>query len=72
MEFVDLNYGNLKSVAYDEIMRELHVRFKDGDYMIYYEVFKPDYVGLLSSEDHTDFFQERIQPRYPCKMINDR
>ncbi|WP_096189492.1 KTSC domain-containing protein [Evansella halocellulosilytica] len=72
MEFVELNHGNLKSVSYDEALRELHVRFKDGDYMIYYEVYKLDYIGLLSSENYSDFFQDRIQPNYPSTMINDR
>ncbi|MDQ0256545.1 hypothetical protein J2S74_003965 [Evansella vedderi] len=70
MEKVEVNQGDLQYMEYDELSRELHVHFKNGDYVIYYEVFKLDYVGLLSSNDYNGFFKERIEPRFPSKTIH--
>ena len=70
MELSELNNETIKSVGYDDMTRELHVKFTNGDYLIYYEVFKLDYVGLLSSDNHSKFFEERIHPRFPFKTIN--
>ncbi|WP_205160372.1 KTSC domain-containing protein [Litchfieldia alkalitelluris] len=64
-----LNYGELNSIGYDEMTRQLHVHFKNGEYKIYYEVAKQDYVGFLSSQNYTEFFQEKIEPRFPSKEI---
>lgn len=70
MEKVEVNQGILNYLEYDEPTRELHVHFENGDYVIYYEVYKLDYVGLLSSEDQSDFFKERIEPRFPSRTIS--
>ena len=70
METVELNQGFLQSLAYDDTTRELHVHFKDGDYTIYYEVPKIDYLGFVASGNYTDFYTERIEPRFPSKKIN--
>ncbi|MBU9710305.1 KTSC domain-containing protein [Evansella tamaricis] len=69
MERTELNQGNLQSIGYDEMTRELHVHFKSGELTIYYEVPKQDYVGFLSSTNFSDFFQERVEPRFPSKTI---
>ncbi|MFA9555909.1 KTSC domain-containing protein [Evansella sp. AB-rgal1] len=69
MEKTEMNTGILKTIEYDEETRELHVHFQNGDYVIYYEVYKLDYVGFLSSNDYTNFFKERIEPRFPSRTI---
>lgn len=71
MEKVELNQGILKHIEYDEQSRELHIHFKDGKYIIYYEVFKLDYVGLLSSKNYTEFYEKRIAPRFPSNVIRE-
>jgi len=71
MEMTELHDGNIKSIGYDEMTRELHVRFENGDYLIYYEVFKIDYVGIFTSDNMSKYFEERIQTRYPFKTINN-
>ncbi|MDG5786816.1 KTSC domain-containing protein [Evansella sp. AB-P1] len=69
MEKVEINSGNLDTVSYDETTRQMHVHYKNGEYKIYYEVYKLDYVGLLSCENYTDYFSEKIEPRFPSKTI---
>ncbi|ADU31251.1 KTSC domain-containing protein [Evansella cellulosilytica] len=70
METVELNHGKLSYIEYDETNRHLHVHFKNGEYVIYYEVYKLDYVGFLSTKNYTEFFEERIEPRYPSRTIS--
>jgi len=69
METTDINHGNLDTISYDNITRELHVHFNDGDYVIYYEVYDLDYMGLLSSTNKSNYFKERISPRFPSKKV---
>lgn len=71
MESVEFKEGFFRSIGYDEIQKQLHVRFKDGSYCIFYEVTKLDYVGMLSSNDMKSFFQERIKPRFPGTQVNE-
>ncbi|MBB5174371.1 KTSC domain-containing protein [Texcoconibacillus texcoconensis] len=71
METTTLNDSLIKKVSYDEQTRALHVHFQDGRYIVYYEVFKLDYVGLLSSENYGDYFKEKIEPRFPSKNMKD-
>ncbi|SDZ03194.1 KTSC domain-containing protein [Evansella caseinilytica] len=69
MEKTELNHGMLDSISYDDMTRELHVHFKNGDYTIFYEVSQLDYVGFLGCKNYSDYFQERIEPRFPSKKI---
>jgi hypothetical protein len=71
VEKTEFKEGYFRSLGYDETQKQLHVRFEDGSYIIYYEVFKLDYVGLMSSNNMKKFFEDRIKPRFPCKKMND-
>ncbi|PYZ93604.1 hypothetical protein CR194_10605 [Salipaludibacillus keqinensis] len=70
METTELNDSYFTSIGYDGALRQLHVRFASGAYIIYSEVTQMDYVGLLSSNQMKDFFHEKIEPRFPSRNVN--
>lgn len=69
METTQLNDTIFQSLSYDEMTRELHIRYSDGAYIIFYEVPKVDYLGFLSSSSYSDFFKEKIESRFRSKKI---
>ena len=71
METTELNDGFFKSIGYDSPSRQLHVRLTSGSYTIYSEVTQMDYLGLVSSKDMKDFFEEKIVKRFPSRNINE-
>ncbi|WP_416151335.1 KTSC domain-containing protein [Salipaludibacillus sp. HK11] len=71
MEIAELNDGFFESIGYDATARQLHVRFANGDYIIYSEVTQMDYVGLMSSKHMKSFFEDKIIPRFPTRKVNE-
>ncbi|WP_096435819.1 KTSC domain-containing protein [Alteribacter populi] len=69
MEFTQINDGTIESVAFDEIDGQLHIRYSNGKYIIYYEVRKTDYVGLLGSGGYSTYIEEKIAPGYPSYKV---
>ncbi|UTR15438.1 KTSC domain-containing protein [Salipaludibacillus sp. LMS25] len=71
MELTEFPQGYFRSIGYDEIEKQLHVRLQDERYLIFYEVDQIDYVGLMSSNNMKDFFHGRIEDRYPARTITE-
>lgn len=71
MESTELNDGYFQSIGFDAPSRQLHVRLTNGNYVIYSEVTQMDYIGLISSNQKQDFFEEKITKRFPSRQIND-
>lgn len=70
METIYINDGFLQSLTYDATLRKLHVHFADGNYKIFYEVPKANYLEFISSKNHTAFFHENIEDRFPSRTIH--
>lgn len=70
METTNFNSRDIQSTTYDDITRELYVRYSNGDYVVYYEVFPMDYVGFLSTDDHSKFLKERFDFKYDKRKLN--
>lgn len=70
METMTINDGFLQKVVYDSTLNKLHVHFSDGNYKIYYEVPKGNYLELVASNDYTRFYQENIKKRFPSRAIH--
>lgn len=69
METTNFNSQDIKSTTYDEITRQLYVRFTNGDYYVYYDVMQIDYIGFLSSEDHSQYIKERLTIKYDKRKL---
>ncbi|MFC4737408.1 KTSC domain-containing protein [Bacillus daqingensis] len=70
MEWADLNSNGFKRVGYDEELKQLHVRTEDGKYIIYYEVRESDYVGMYSSRNMREFYENNIVNRFPYTEVS--
>ncbi|RKL67788.1 hypothetical protein CR203_10620 [Salipaludibacillus neizhouensis] len=71
MEVTELKDDYFNSIGYDDTNKQLHVRFQSGRYVIYYEVRKSEYLGLISNNQTKKFFQEEIEPAFPHDVVNE-
>jgi hypothetical protein len=69
VETTNFNSQDIKSATYDEITSELYVRFTNGDYYVYYDVLSVDYIGFLSSEDHSQYIKEQLSDKYDKRKL---
>ncbi|MCT8137553.1 KTSC domain-containing protein [Anaerobacillus sp. CMMVII] len=70
METTNFNSQHIDSATYDDITHALYVRFKSGDYFVYYDVMPIDYVGFLSTEDHSKYVLERLDRKYDKRKLH--
>ena len=70
MENVNLNSDGIKTISYDDVTRQLYVRFQNGEYYVYYEVFPLDYIGFLSTSEHRKFLEDRLDFKYDKKKLH--
>ncbi|WP_161568314.1 KTSC domain-containing protein [Anaerobacillus alkaliphilus] len=70
METTNFNSPHIKSATYDDITHSLYVRFTNGDYYVYYDVIPMDYVGFLSTEDHSQFVKDRLEMKYDKRRLH--
>lgn len=71
MEVTELKDDYFYTIGYDEITKQLHVKFISGRYVIFYEVRKLDYMGMMSSNHFKEYFDGEIEPRYPYDVVNE-
>ncbi|RNA70153.1 KTSC domain-containing protein [Alteribacter keqinensis] len=70
MEFVQINDQQVKSLAYDDMNQQLHVRYQNGEYLVYYGVKKADYVALQGTADTAGFIDSKIALDYRSERMN--
>ncbi len=70
METTNFNSPHIVSATYDDITNDLYVRFTNGDYYVYYDVIPMDYVGFLSTEDHSKFVRNRLEMKYDKRKLH--
>ena len=70
MEKTTFNSKDIKSASYDETTQELYIRFTNGDYFVYYDVITADYVGFLSTDDHSKYVFELLDSKYNSRKLN--
>lgn len=71
MEVTELKDDYFYSIGFDDINKQLHVRFESGRYVIFYEVRKSEYLGMLSSNHAKQYFKEEIEPAFPHNVVNE-
>ncbi|SDN60277.1 KTSC domain-containing protein [Alkalicoccus daliensis] len=71
MEWTNIAAADMKEIGFDEELKQLHIRYNSGAYVIYYEVQDQQYVGLLSSDDKTAYFENEIKPKFPYRDLTE-
>lgn len=69
METTKFNSQDIKSASYDETTRQLYVRFTNGDYYVYYDVMPVDYIGFLSTENHSQYIKDLLAIKYDNRKL---
>lgn len=71
MEWMSISAAGMKEIGFDDEQKQLHIRYDSGAYVIYYEVQDQQYVGLLSSDDKTAYFENNIKSKFPHRDITE-
>ncbi|QKS71820.1 KTSC domain-containing protein [Paenalkalicoccus suaedae] len=66
MEWSSLEDGAIEA-GYDEMLHQLHIK-KTGDYYIYYEVEKNDFIALLESSSPSSYLKDTIASKYEANL----
>ncbi|QOY34054.1 KTSC domain-containing protein [Anaerobacillus isosaccharinicus] len=70
METTNFNSPHIQSATYDDITHALYIRFTNGEYYVYYDVMPIDYIGFLSTEDHSWYVTDRLNRKYDMKRLH--
>lgn len=69
MEWVNIYSAGMKQIGFDDQLKELHVKYDSGSYIIYYEVQDMQYVGFMASDDKLDYFEKNIDGKFPSRVL---
>jgi KTSC domain len=64
-----LDSSDLGGAHYDNWSGTLIIEFNSGGVYEYYNVPRPEYVGLLRASSHGEYFHAHIKNRYSCRKI---
>ncbi|WP_170203849.1 KTSC domain-containing protein [Alkalicoccus chagannorensis] len=70
MEWSNLHSGRFEKIGFDEELKQLHVRYQDGGYQIFYEVRETEYLGMMRSDDMEAFFDDKIKEKFPSTDVH--
>lgn len=69
MNMVPVKSSNLVSVGYEDVSRELAIRFDSGTY-IYYDVPPYIHTGLMDAPSKGSYHHQHIKNKYRFKKID--
>lgn len=70
METTTFNSKDIQSASYDDITHQLYIRFTNGEYYVYYDVVPIDYVGFVSTQDHSKYVSDHLNSKYDKHKIH--
>ncbi|WP_026690383.1 KTSC domain-containing protein [Alteribacter aurantiacus] len=71
MEYVQVNSQVIDSIAFDDVNNQLHVRYQNKDYIVFYEVKKADYIALQGTANTAEFIDSKIALDYRSENMTD-
>jgi hypothetical protein len=70
LETTNFNSPDIQSATYDDITHALYIKFASGQHYVYYDVMPIDYVGFLSTEDHSKYVADRLDVKYDKRKLH--
>ena len=67
--FAYLNSTCLESVAYNAVLQQLFVSFREGNTYRYMDVPGEDYLGLQTAQSAGLYFNDNIKGIYKCEVF---
>lgn len=69
IDMIPVESSNLESVGYDEINKQLYVRFLKGGLYFYSNVPVTIYSALMNASSHGEYFSRYIRNDYPTQRV---